>query len=45
MEQNTSGQATSLPVALVQRELNRLERNINIQSPAFARANELLDAT
>ena len=29
----------------VQRELNRLERNINIQSPAFARANELLDAT
>ena len=29
----------------VQRELNRLERNINIQSPAFARANKLLDAT
>ena len=25
----------------VQRELNRLERNINIQSPAFARANIL----
>ena len=29
----------------VQRELNRLERTINIQSPAFARANKLLDAT
>ena len=29
----------------VQRELNRLERNINLQSPAFARANKLLDAT
>ena len=29
----------------VQRELNRLERNINIQSPAFTRANKLLDAT
>ena len=29
----------------VQRELNRLEWNINIQSPAFARANKLLDAT
>ena len=29
----------------VQHELNRLERNINIQSPAFARANKLLHAT
>ena len=29
----------------VQRELNRLDRGINIQSPVFSRANKLLDAT